>query len=112
MHDGKILLIRKSDKEVWELPGGIVKNKGDEETTAAEKTKAQIGVAPEIIQYFTVLEYQKDGHNTEATIFECDVPEDAVFRPGEGISDIKWFEKSKLSEENIGNDVKQILEEL
>lgn len=111
MKEKRILLIRKAEKDIWELPGGAVKKKGDEETTAVEKTEEQIGVTPTIIQYFTVLEYQKEGQNIEATIFESEI-ESEEFRTGENIAEIKWFDIAKLAKEKIGDDVKEILEGL
>ena len=111
----KILLIRKKDKDIWELPGGIVKSVEDDkvvELEAVEKTKNQIGVEPTIIQQFTVLEYQIDQTNLEASIFECDINPEAEFTPGENIEEVKWFEVASLSNEKIGEDVKAIIEEL
>ena len=110
--DGKILLIRKEGRDFWELPGGVVKDKSEEEQTAAMKTEMQIGIAPTIVQHFTILEYQKDGKNIEAAIFECDIDPEKELTPGDNVDEVKWFDISTLSEENIGNDVKEILEEL
>ena len=112
LKEEKLLLIRKKGKDFWELPGGVVKSKADVEQTAAEKTKEQIGVEPTIIQHFTILEYQKNESNVEATIFECDIDPDAKFLAGENIEEIKWFPVSELNKEKIGDDVKNILEEL
>lgn len=112
----KILLIRKKGKEFWELPGGVVRSKLQNEQTAMEKTKEQIGVQPEIIQHFTILEYQKAGSNIEATIFECDVDPEATFTPGENVEEVKWFKLSELKEDSmagkLGEDVIAILEEV
>ncbi len=112
LKDGKILLIRKADKELWELPGGTVKQKGDDEQAAISKTKEQIGIVPEVIQQFTLLEYQNNGNNIEAAIFESDIEPDSSFLPGEGIEEIKWFETESLDTENVGDDVKAVLEEI
>ena len=112
MKHEKLLLIRKKERDFWELPGGMVKTKADIEKAAAEKTKDQIGVEPTVVQQFTILEYQKDGNNIEANIFECDVDPDAEFVPGENIEEVRWFEIAKLDKENIGEDVKSILEEI
>ncbi len=111
LKDNKILLIRKKDRNIWELPGGRSKE-GAEEQTALEKTADQIGVAPQLVQQFTILEFQKDGLNIEAPIFECTVEPDAVFLPGETVEEVKWFDKDSLKKEDIGNDVAAILEEL
>ena len=112
MKDGSILLIRKKDRDFWELPGGVVKEKDAEEQTAIDKTNSQIGIEPTIVQHFTILEYQKDAKNIEATIYECDIDPEAEPAPGENIDEVKWFKISELPKENIGNDVKEILEEL
>ena len=112
LKEEKILLIKKKDREFWELPGGMVKTKADIEQAAAEKTKDQIGVEPKIVQQFTILEYQKDGNNVEANIFECDVDPEAEFVPGDNIEEVKWFMIADLKKEKIGEDVKEILEEL
>jgi len=112
MKGGKILLIRKKDKQFWEIPGGVVPNKRDLEKSAVEKTKAQIGVEPVVVQQFTTLEYQKNETNTEAAIFEADVEPDATFTPGENIAEVKWHKFSDLKKEQIGDDVKTILDEL
>lgn len=112
LKDRRILLIRKKDKDIWELPGGIVQNKDDLEGAAVEKTASQIGVAPAIIQHFTILEYQVNGRNMEATIFECDIPEDAVFTPGGNVEEVSWFDIAKLKDQPIANDVKEIIEDL
>ncbi|HII71518.1 TPA: NUDIX hydrolase [Candidatus Woesearchaeota archaeon] len=111
LKDGKILLVRKSDRDFWELPGGYAKE-GEEEQVAVEKTKGQIGVEPTVIQQFTVLEFQKDGKNIEAPIFECDLDPDAAFKPGEGVAEVRWFDLESADKENVGADVKAILEEL
>ncbi|MFC1741441.1 NUDIX hydrolase [Nanoarchaeota archaeon] len=111
MKDEKILLIRKKERDFWELPGGVVDSKEPEEV-ALEKTQEQIGTAPEVVQQFTILEYQKDEKNIEANIFECDVNPEAEFVPGENIEEIKWFPVAGLEKENIGEDVKKILEEI
>jgi len=110
-----LLLIRKKGKDIWELPGGIVSSNNDVkklELAAQEKTRNQIGAEPSIIQQFTVLEYQNNDTNLEATIFECDVEPEAEFNPGDNVDEVKWFELSKLIDEKIGEDVKAILEEL
>lgn len=112
MKNEKILLIRKKERDFWELPGGMVKTITDIEKAAAEKTKDQIGVEPTVVQQFTILEYQKDGNNIEANIFECDVDPEAEFVPGEHVEEVKWFEIATLDKENIGEDVKTILEEI
>ncbi|MBN1544956.1 NUDIX hydrolase [Candidatus Woesearchaeota archaeon] len=112
----KVLLIRKKGKALWELPGGIVKSKIGLEDAAVQKTKEQIGVKPEIIQHFTILEYQKAGNNVEATIFECDLDPEATFTPGENIEEIGWFVISDLKKDDladrIGEDVKTILDDI
>jgi ADP-ribose pyrophosphatase YjhB (NUDIX family) len=112
LKSGKILLIRKKGKEFWELPGGIVQTKRDIETAAVSKTKSQIGVEPVVIQQFVTLEYQKAGTNTEAILFECDVDPDATFTPGENIEEVKWLVMAGLEKENVGDDVKAILDEI
>jgi ADP-ribose pyrophosphatase YjhB (NUDIX family) len=112
MKSGRILLIRKKDRDYWELPGGIVKSKVGLEDAAVSKTKEQIGTQPTVVQQFTVLEFQKGGQNIEATIFECDVDPEATFSPGENIEEVKWMDVKGLDKENIGDDVKQILEEI
>ena len=112
MKEEKILLIRKKDRDFWELPGGLVKNKVDIEQAAVEKTKEQIGAEPKVVQQFTILEYQKNGDNVEATIFECDLDPEAEFIPGENIEEVRWFSIQDLKKEKIGEDVKEILEEL
>ncbi len=111
LKDNKILLVRKDDRDFWELPGGRVNN-NDEELTALEKTREQIGAEPDIIQQFTILEYQKDQMNMEAAIFECHLEAEATFNPGSNIAEVKWFDIKKAKEEKIGNDVEAILEEL
>lgn len=112
LKSGKILLIRKKGKDIWELPGGIVQDRQDDELAARDKTKAQIGVEPVIVQQFTVLEYQLDHQNLEATIFECDVDPDASFVPGGNVDSVQWFEIGSLGSESIGEDVRAIIEEL
>ena len=107
----KILLIRKKDRDFWELPGGTA-NPQDLEQAAADKTREQIGVEPTIIQQFTVLEYQKDDRNVEATIFECDIDHDTDLAAGDNIDEVKWFSTSELKNEKIGADVEQVLEEI
>ena len=110
----EILLIHKDGKDFWELPGGIVKSKVDIEQAAVDMSFEQIGVKPAIVQHFTILEYQKNESNIEANIFECDVDPEAKFIPGDKVEEVKWFLISDLKEgkENIGDDVKEILEEL
>ena len=112
LREEKLLLIRKKDREFWELPGGMVKTKDDIEKAAVDKTKEQIGVEPTVIQQFTILEYQKNGDNVEASIFECDVGDDVEFVPAENIEEVKWFKISSLKKEKIGEDVKSVLEEM
>jgi len=112
LEDGRLLLVRKKEKDFWELPGGIVDSKKDIEAAAVDKTKNQIGVEPTVVQQFTILEYQKDANNIEASIFECIVDQDATFIPGENIDEIRWFPVSDVSDEKIGEDVVAILEEL
>lgn len=112
MKDGKILLIRKKDRDFWELPGGIVKTKVDIEQAALDKTQEQIGVEPRLVQQFTMLEYQKDGKNVEANIFECDIDPEAAFVNGEAVDKVDWFPIEGLEKEKLGEDVKTILEEL
>lgn|GEM_PF-5581167 len=116
LKNDKVLLIRKKDKEIWELPGGIVKSKTGLEDAAVQKTDEQIGVKPEIIQHFTILEYQKAGNNVEATIFECDLDPESTFTPGENVEEVKWFVISDLKKDEmadkIGEDVKTILDEI
>ncbi len=115
LKEGKILLIRKKDKDIWEIPGGMVNSVEDDkvvEQAAIEKTRNQIGVEPTIIQQFTILEYQIDQTNIEASIFECDIDPDSIFTPGENIEEVEWFNISDLSKEKIGEDVKAIIEEL
>ena len=112
LKSGKILLIKKKEKKFWELPGGIVQTKTDIEAVAVSKTKAQIGVEPVVVQQFVTLEYQKDGTNTEVILFECDVDPDATFTPGENVEEVKWFAMKGLEKENVGDDVKAILEEI
>lgn len=111
LKNDKLLLIRKKGKDVWELPGGYVKD-ADEEQTAKDKTWSQIGVEPSIIQQFTTLEFQKDGQNIETPIFECEIDTTATFRPGINIEEIKWFALKEVSKEKLGSDVEAILEEL
>jgi ADP-ribose pyrophosphatase YjhB (NUDIX family) len=112
MKSGRILLIRKKDRDYWELPGGIVKSKEGLEEAAVAKTKEQIGTEPTVVQQFTVLEFQKNGQNIEASIFECDIDPEATFSPGENIGEVKWMDIKGLSKEKIGDDVKEILEEI
>jgi ADP-ribose pyrophosphatase YjhB (NUDIX family) len=112
LKSGKILLIRKRDRDYWELPGGIVKSKAGLEDAAVQKTKEQIGVLPAVVQQFTVLEYQKNEQNIEAAIFECDVDPEAAFTPGENVEEVRWMDVNGLGKENIGDDVKEILEDL
>jgi ADP-ribose pyrophosphatase YjhB (NUDIX family) len=114
LKEEQLLLIRKKGKDFWELPGGIVKSKVDIEKAAVDLTNEQIGVQPTVVQHFTILEYQKNENNIEATIFECDIDPEAKFFPGENIEEVNWFPLSDLKEgkENIGDDVKEILEEL
>jgi len=111
LNQGKIVLVRKKNKDFWELPGGTVTSKKDIDMAAAEKAKAQIGVDPVVIQHFTVIEYQKNGTNIEATILECYLDSDVSFIPGEDVEEVKWFDIKKLSSEKIGDDVKTVLEE-
>jgi len=112
MKDGRILLIKKKDRDYWELPGGIVKSKEGLEEAAVSKTKEQIGTEPTVVQQFTVLEFQKAGQNIEANIFECDVDPEATFSPGENIGEVQWMDIKGLAKEKIGDDVKEILEEI
>jgi ADP-ribose pyrophosphatase YjhB (NUDIX family) len=111
MGSGSILLIRKKDKDLWELPGGPVRTTHDIELAAITKTKEQIGVEPTVVQQFTVFEYQKNDINIEASIFECIVDEDAAFTPGEDVEEVKWFSIADAKKANIGDDVKAVLEE-
>jgi ADP-ribose pyrophosphatase YjhB (NUDIX family) len=108
---GKILLIRKKGKEVWELPGGRA-DPHSLENVAARKTHEQIGVEPTIVQQFTVLEFQKDDTDVEATIFECDIDPDASLMSGENVDEVRWFALQELDDVNIGADVQQVIEEL
>lgn len=110
--DEKILLIRKKDKDFWELPGGVVKPDDDVEQIAVDVTKEQIGSEPTVVQQFTLLEYQMDNNNIEANIFECDVNPDTDFVAGENIDEVKWQKISGLKKKQIGEDIKTILEEL
>lgn len=112
LKDGKILLIKKQTRDVWELPGGMVKDGADEEATAVEKTESQIGVAPTIIQQFTILEFQKEGKNIEGSIFESVVDDDVSFALGENIERVEWFDIEGIETDKIGNDVKAVLEEM
>jgi 8-oxo-dGTP diphosphatase len=112
MKEEKILLIKKKDRDFWELPGGMVKTKENIEQAAVENTKEQIGVETKVVQQFTILEYQKDGNNVEANIFECDIDPEADFLPGENIEEVRWFAVSELKKENLGEDVNTILEEI
>ncbi len=112
LNQGNLLLIRKKDKDIWELPGGMVKKKAETEQAAAANTKAQIGVDPVIIQQFSVLEYQKGDTNIEASIFECSIEPDSTFMRGTDVEEVKWFAIKGIEKENIGDDVKAVLEEL
>lgn len=112
IQEDKVVLIRKNGKDIWELPGGIVSTKKDIEEAAVEKTLSQIGVAPQVVQQFTILEYQIDGDNVEAYIFECTVPEDAEFSTGDNVDEAKWFPIEGLEKEKIGDDVVAVLEEI
>ncbi|MBW2964431.1 NUDIX domain-containing protein [Candidatus Woesearchaeota archaeon] len=111
LKNGKLLLIRKKDRDFWEIPGGRDSD-GSSEEAAVSKTAEQIGVTPTVIQQFTVLEYQKDGTNVEANIFECDVDPEAAFTPGENVEEVRWFSREELKGEKVGSDVEEILEEL
>lgn len=108
----QILLIKKKERDFWELPGGIMNAASSGEQEAVEHTFRQISIKPELIQQFTVLEFQKNGQNTEATIFECSINDDDKPIPGEGIKEVKWLPIETLSKETIGEDVKSILEEI
>ena len=112
INDKKILLIRKKDRDFWELPGGMVATKDDVEKVAVENTKEQIGSEPTVVQQFTILEYQKNGKNIEANIFECNINPESEFIPGKDIDEVKWHSILKLKDETLGEDVKTILEEL
>lgn len=107
-----VLLIRKKNKELWELPGGAVRSKEDIERQAVEKTKEQIGVEPTVVQQFNIFEYQKNETNIEASIFECVVDEDATFTPGEGIEEVKWFSFADARKSKVGDDVISVLDDI
>jgi len=109
LRDNKLVLIRKHDKDIWELPGGRSKE-GEEEQTAVEKTANQIGVEPEIIQHFTMFEYQVDGTDVEAAIFEGHIPSETVFTPSKNTAEVAWFDIKDLPKD-VGDDVKAIIEE-
>ncbi len=113
LEGSKLVLLRKEGKDFWELPGGIVSTKKDIEQAAVEKTQSQIGLEPQVVQQFTILEYQKDGDNVEAYIFECTLDDpDKAFVRGENVDEVKWFDIKELGKESTGDDVKVVLEEL
>lgn len=111
LKNGKLLLIKKKDRDFWELPGGRSTDT-DSEEIAVSKTAEQIGITPAVIQQFTVLEYQKDETNVEVNIFECDVNPESKFTPGENVEEVRWFTRSDLKGKKVGSDVEEILEEL
>ena len=109
---GKLLAIKKQDREFYELPGGAVKPDRNSEETAIQKTEMQTGITPSVIQQFGMIEFQKDAENTEVIIFECDMDPDARFKPGENISEVAWLDLNKLQNKKIGDDIKTVIEEL
>jgi len=107
-----VLLIRMKNKDLWELPGGMVRSKDDIELQAVQKTKEQIGVEPTVVQQFNIFEYQKNENNLEASIFECTVDEDATFTAGEGVEEVKWFSFADARKSKIGDDVTSVLDDI
>lgn len=112
LQNGKLLAIKKKDRDFYELPGGRMKPKENAEENALRKTTIQTGVLPDIIQQFDILEFQKDQNNIEINIFECSLNPKHQFKPGENVEEVKWLEIKKLDQEKIGEDIKTLKDEL
>jgi ADP-ribose pyrophosphatase YjhB (NUDIX family) len=112
LRNNELLLVKKNNDNLWELPGGLFESKTNIEQLTIDAAKKQLGVEPQIVQQFTILEYQNNEQNVEETIFECALDEEAELVPGEDIAELKWFKMSDIKKEEVSEGVKSVLDDL
>lgn len=112
LRNNELLLVKKNNDNLWELPGGLVDSKANIEQLTIDAAKKQLGVEPHIVQQFTILEYQNNEQNVEEIIFECTLDKEAELVPGEDVVELKWFKMSDIKKEEVSEGVKSVLDDL
>lgn len=112
IRNNKVLLLKRKEKDFWELPGSVVAADLEAEQAVLQATKALTGLDVEIIQQFDVLGYQENGTTVEEIIFECSVSETGMPHPAEGIDEARWFSLEEAKDVSLAEDAKAVLSEL
>jgi ADP-ribose pyrophosphatase YjhB (NUDIX family) len=97
----QILLTRRGIdpyKGMWDLPGGYLKNGEAPEAGLAREIREELGTTISGLRFVMagIDEYPREDVAEEARFvlsmhYRCEMPADAVLRPGDDVAEARWF---------------------
>lgn len=110
--NGKILLGKRAIepyKNLWDVPGGFLEYGESPEAGLKREIKEELGVKIKIKRLVGIFmdRYGKDGDWTLNIYYEAEIAS-GVLRPDDDVSELKWFDKNKISPLAFKNGEKAI----
>ena len=90
----KILLVRRADFPVWDLPGGHIEKNETEEQAAIRETQEETGLTVEI--QYKIGTYLRPEKNDTQHIFNAIICGGTLILKGDETSKTKWFSVNML----------------
>ena len=111
LSEKNILIIKKKDKDYWELPGAVLKEDEDMELAAKKSVYELTGLKVDIIQQFN--ESQSYYNDTEflSHLFEASVLKGSL-KPHEEIEKMDFFPVEELNKLKLSNVLYSVYQEL
>ncbi|MBT7902463.1 NUDIX hydrolase [Candidatus Woesearchaeota archaeon] len=111
-NDG-LLLVRKKNKDYFELPSGTFSEKNNPEEIAINETTKQTGIKPLVLQQFGIVEFREENKNCEVVVYECSVdPSTSELIPGENMEEVKWIKFAEIKNIKVSEEVSLVIDEL
>lgn len=104
--NGYILLAKRKDYPLWDLPGGTLEKGEELAVCASRETKEETGYSISIKQ--KVGEYYKPQYNDVEHLFLGELKGGSPIAEGPETQEVKWFNPRKLPFHMIPNRRKQI----
>lgn len=92
--DRKILLVRRTDAPLWDLPGGRVKKEEDVEACVIRETQEETGYCVRILNKIGV--YQRPCFLDTQHVYLGEITGGRAIKKGDETSKLQWFSLNKL----------------
>ena len=112
LQENKVLLINRKDKDVWEFPGGKVKDNEDMEGAVKRELLEELGIHVEIIQSFNEYQIREGEEDYHCTAFECNILKGNIKEADENIIRVGFVELDKIDNYNVSEKAKLVINDL